>query len=250
MSGHSKWSSIKHRKGAQDAKRGKMFTKLIREITIAARIGGGDISANPRLRSAVLAAKASSMPKDNIEKAIKKGTGDLEGESYEEILYEGYGPENVAIIVEAMTDNRNRTTASIRNAFNKTGGNLGTSNSVQYMFNRLGLIRIDKSLIKEDDLLEIVLEAGANDINAEDPESYEVITALTEFAKVQQDLEEKDLELSSAELSWVPQNRIEIDTLHKAEKVIRLIDMLEDDDDVQKVYSNFDITDEVLEQLS
>lgn len=249
MSGHSKWSTIKHRKGAQDAKRGKIFTKLIKEITIAARLGGGDIDANPRLRAAVANAKGQSMPKDNIERAIKKGTGDLEGSSYEEILYEGYGPSNVAIIVETMTDNRNRTIASVRSTFGKMGGNLGSSNSVQYMFDRFGLIYVEKSTIGEDELTEIVIEAGAEDINTSDPERYEVITAATDFAQVRGELEDKGVVMAEANLGWVPQNRVEIDDLKKAEQVMRLIDTLEDNDDVQSVFSNFDISDAVIEQM-
>ena len=171
MSGHSKWSTIKHKKAAQDAKRGKLFTKLIKEVTVAARVGGGDIDANPRLRTAVANARGQSMPMDNIMRAIKKATGEGEGDNYEEIVYEGYGPHNVAIIVEAMTDNRNRTIASIRYAFNKSGGSLGSTNSVQYMFDRLGQITIEKDKISEDALTEFILEAGAEDLNTEDPEN-------------------------------------------------------------------------------
>ncbi len=250
MSGHSKWSTIKHRKGAQDAKRGKIFTKLIKEITIAARLGGGDLLANPRLRAAVANAKGQRMPKDNIERAIKKGTGELDGENYEEIVYEGYGPNNVAVIVEAMTDNRNRTTSFVRSIFSKLGGNLGSTNSVQYMFDRLGLIYIDKSSIEEDDLTEIALEVGAEDIHTENPDQYEVVTSMTDFAQVQGDFENRGVEMNQASLSWVPQNRIEIDDVKKAEQVMKLIDLLEDNDDVQNVYSNFDISETVLAQMS
>lgn len=250
MSGHSKWSTIKHRKAAQDAKRGKVFTKIIKELTIAARLGGGDITANPRLRAAVANAKAQSMPKDNIERAIKKGTGELEGVNYEEIIYEGYGPHNVAVIVEVLTDNRNRTIAAVRHAFSKCGGNLGSTNSVQYMFDRLGLIYVPKSAIGEDELTEIILELGAEDIRTENPDEYEVVTNPSDFSTVRDGLEEKGVEIDRADIGWLPQNYIEIDDSKKAEQVMKLIDLLEDDDDIQNVYSNFDINDEVLAQLS
>ena len=249
MSGHSKWSTIKHRKAAQDAKRGKAFTKLIKELTIAARMGGSDLDANPRLRTAVANAKSQSMPKDNIDRAIKKGAGELDGVIFEEIIYEGYGPHNVAIIVEVMTDNRNRTIASVRHAFSKYNGNLGSANSVQYMFDRLGSIMIDKTVIEEDPLTELILEAGAEDINIEDPHAYQVITAPAEFDAVRSYLEEKEVVMLSAELIWNPQNRIEIDDSKKAEQVIKLIDFLEDDDDVKSVHSNFDISANVMAEL-
>ena len=190
------------------------------------------------------------MPKDNIDRAIKKGTGDLDGVNYEEIVYEGYGPHNVAIIVETMTDNRNRTTASVRHAFTKSGGNLGASNSVQYMFDRLGLIRVTKSVIGEDELTEMILEAGAEDLNSEDPDEYEIVTPPNDLSHVQRALEEKGLVMLQAEVAWVPQNQTEIDDLEKAEQVMRLIDQLEDDDDVQAVHSNFDISESVLAQMS
>lgn len=250
MSGHSKWSTIKHRKGAQDAKRGKIFTKLIKEITIAARLGGGDVEANPRLRAAVSNAKAQSMPKENIERAIKKGTGALDGVNYEEIVFEGYGPNNVALIVEAMTDNRNRTVASIRSTFSKLGGNLGATNSVQYMFAHVGQIYIDKSTIDEDQLMELIIDVGAEDMNTEDPERYEVMTSMADFGQVRGALEDQEIVMSAANIAWVPQNRVEIDDLKKAEQVMRLIEQLEDNDDVQNVYSNFDISDRVLSEIS
>ena len=249
MSGHSKWSTIKHRKAAQDAKRGKAFTKLIKELTIAARMGGGELDANPRLRTAVANAKSQSMPKDNIDRAIKKGAGELDGVIFEEIIYEGYGPHNVAIIVEVMTDNRNRSIASVRHAFNKCNGNLGAPNSVQYMFDRLGSIMIDKTVINEDELTELILDAGAEDINTEDPESFQIITATADFDTVRSYLEEKDVAMISAEVIWNPQNRVEIDDLKKAEQVIKLIDILEDDDDVNNVHSNFDISENVMAEL-
>ncbi len=250
MSGHSKWSTIKHRKGAQDAKRGKIFTKLIKEITIAARDGGGDPDANPRLRTAVSNAKAQSMPKDNIERAIKKGTGDLDGVNYEEIIFEGYGPNNVAVIVEVLTDNRNRSVSFVRSAFGKLGGNLGATNSVQYMFDRIGQLYIEKSVIDEDSLMELIIEIGAEDMNTDDPERYEVITAVSDFSQVRGALENKEIAMAEANLAWVPQNRVEIDNLKKAEQVMRLIDTLEDNEDVQDVYSNFDISDGVLAEMS
>ena len=250
MSGHSKWSTIKHRKGAQDAKRGKIFSKLIKELTIAARLGGNDPEANPRLRTAISNAKVQSMPKENIERAIKKGTGELDGVHFEEILFEGYGPHNVALIVESMTDNRNRTVSFVRSTFSKLGGNLGSTNSVQYMFDHIGQIYIDKSLIEEEKLVEVVLEVGAEDMNADNPEQYEVITAISDFAQVRNALEDQHITMAEANIAWVPQNRIEIDDLKKAEQVMRLFDQLEDNDDVQKIYSNFDISDRILVEMS
>ncbi len=249
MSGHSKWSTIKHRKAAQDAKKGKAFTKLIKELTIAARMGGSELDANPRLRTAVANAKSQSMPKDNIDRAIKKGAGELNGVVYEEIIYEGYGPHNVAIIVEVMTDNRNRTIASVRHSFSKCNGNLGSANSVQYMFDRMGSITIRKAVIDEDQLTELILEAGADDIYTQDPNFYQVITSPANFDNVRSYLEEKQVEMLSAEVIWNPQNRVEIEDSKKAEQVIKLIDMLEDDDDVKSVHSNFDISDKVMDQL-
>ncbi|MDP6655286.1 MAG: YebC/PmpR family DNA-binding transcriptional regulator [SAR324 cluster bacterium] len=249
MSGHSKWSTIKHRKAAQDAKRGKAFTKLIKELTIAARMGGSELDANPRLRTAVANAKSQSMPKDNIDRAIKKGAGELDGAIYEEIIYEGYGPHNVAIIVEVMTDNRNRTIASVRHAFSKCNGNLGSANSVQYMFDRIGSIMIEKTVIEEDLLTDLILEAGADDINTENPDAFQIITSPADFDTVRSYLEEKEVAMLSAEVIWNPQNRVEIDDSKKAEQVIKLIDILEDDEDVNSVHSNFDISDNVMAEL-
>ncbi|MDP6210310.1 MAG: YebC/PmpR family DNA-binding transcriptional regulator [SAR324 cluster bacterium] len=249
MSGHSKWSTIKHRKAAQDAKRGKAFTKLIKELTIAARMGGSELDANPRLRTAVANAKSQSMPKDNIDRAIKKGAGELDGAIYEEIIYEGYGPHNVAIIVEVMTDNRNRTIASVRHAFSKCNGNLGSANSVQYMFDRMGSIMIEKTVIEEDLLTDLILEAGADDINTENPDAFQIITSPADFDTVRSYLEEKEVAMLSAEVIWNPQNRVEIDDSKKAEQVIKLIDILEDDEDVNSVHSNFDISDNVMAEL-
>ena len=249
MSGHSKWSTIKHRKSAQDAKRGKVFTKLIKELTIAARLGGSDSDANPRLRTAIANAKNQSMPKDNIERAIKKGAGELDGLVYEEIIYEGYGPHNVAIIVEVMTDNRNRSIAFVRSSFRKFNGNLGSTNSVQYMFNRLGSITVDKSNINEEKLTEFVIEAGAEDINYNNPEVFHIITSPSDFDSVRSYLEDREVKMLNAELIWNPQTRIIIDDNKKAEQVIKLIDILEEDDDVQSVHSNFDISENVLAEL-
>ncbi|MDP6133427.1 MAG: YebC/PmpR family DNA-binding transcriptional regulator, partial [Candidatus Marinimicrobia bacterium] len=249
MSGHSKWSTIKHRKAAQDAKRGKAFTKLIKELTIAARMGGSELDANPRLRTAVANAKSQSMPKDNIDRAIKKGAGELDGAVYEEIIYEGYGPHNVAIIVEVMTDNRNRTIASVRHAFSKCNGNLGSANSVQYMFDRMGSIMIEKTVIEEDLLTDLILEAGADDIITENPDAFQIITSPADFDTVRSYLEEKEVTMLSAEVMWNPQNRVEIDDSKKAEQVIKLIDILEDDEDVNSVHSNFDISDNVMAEL-
>ena len=249
MSGHSKWSTIKHRKAAQDAKRGKIFTKLIKELTVAARIGGSELDANPRLRTAVANAKSQSMPKENIERAIKKGAGELDGTIYEEIIYEGYGPHNVALIVEAMTDNRNRTIASVRHAFSKCNGNLGSSNSVKYMFDRIGSILVKKNVIAEDLLTELVLESGADDIKTENPDVFEIITFPTDFDSVRNFLEKNDVAMLSAEIIWSPQNRVEIDDYKKAEQVIKLIEMLEDDDDVDSVHSNLEITETIMAKL-
>ena len=249
MSGHSKWSTIKHRKAAQDAKRGKVFTKLIKELTISARIGGSELEANPRLRTAVANAKNQSMPKENIERAIKKGAGELEGTIYEEIIYEGYGPHNVAMIVEAMTDNRNRTIASVRHAFSKCNGNLGSANSVKYMFDRLGSILINKNVIEEDLLTELILESDAEDIKTEDPNVFQVITSPPDFDLVRSYLEEKNISMVSANVIWIPQNRVEINDYKKAEQVIKLIEILEDDDDVNSVHSNFEISESVMEKI-
>ena len=249
MSGHSKWSTIKHKKSAQDAKKGKIFTKLIKELTIAARLGGSDSDSNPRLRTAIANAKNQSMPKDNIERAIKKGAGEIDSLVYEEIIYEGYGPHNVAIIVEVMTDNRNRSIAFVRSSFRKYNGNLGSANSVQYMFDRLGSITVDKSKIDEDKLTEFVIEAGGEDINTDNPELFQVITATCDFDSVRSFLEDRDVPMVNAGLMWNPQTRIVIEDSKKAEQVIKLIDILEEDDDVQSVHSNFDISENVLAEI-
>ena len=239
MSGHSKWATIKHAKGAADAKRGQLFTKFIKEISISARMGGGDPSSNPRLRTAILKARAANMPKDNIERAIKKGTGELGGSVYEEKIYEGYGPGGVAVLVEVLTDNNNRAAANVRNIFSKSGGNLGATGSVAYMFNRKGVIEYDAEVVKEDEIMEAGLEAGAEDI-AEDGGVITVTTDPTDFETVLEFLQNKGYESVSAGISMVPDTYSTLDA-DTTRKVLKLIDRLEEDDDVQNVYSNIDI---------
>jgi YebC/PmpR family DNA-binding regulatory protein len=248
VSGHSKWSTIKRKKGANDAKRGKIFTKLIKEITIAARMGGGDIDGNPRLRSAVTAAKGENMPKDNIDRAIKKGTGDLGGAIYEEILYEGYGPGGVAVLVETMTDNKNRTVADIRHYFGKSGGNLGESGCVGWMFDHKGTLSIAKDGMSEEDLMDIALEAGAEDVIVEE-DGFQIITSPEAFNDVVDNLEKANIKFSEASLSMIPKNSVEVLEEKTARSLLRLLENLEDHDDVQKVHANFDIADELMEQL-
>jgi YebC/PmpR family DNA-binding regulatory protein len=247
MSGHSKWANIKHKKGAADAKRGKVFTKLIKEITVAARMGGGDVNANPRLRSAVLAAKAENMPKDNMERAIKKGTGELEGVNYEESTYEGYGPAGAAVLVESLTDNKNRAVADIRHIFNKHGGNLGENGCVAWMFEKKGYLVVEKSAVDEDTLMEAALEAGAEDVR-EDGDNFEVITAPEDFEAVKEAIDAARIASLTAEVTMLPQNMAEL-AGKDAEKMIKLMDALDDCDDVQKVYTNADIPDDVVEAL-
>jgi len=247
MSGHSKWSSIKRKKGATDAKRGQVFTKLIKEITVAARIGGGDPEGNPRLRTAIAAAKADNMPKDNIERAIKKGTGELGGVTYEEFVYEGYGPGGAAVLVEAMTDNKNRTTAEVRHVFAKGSGNLGEAGCVAWMFDKKGYLVVEKGAVDEERLMEIALDAGAEDIQ-EDEKEFEVITSLQAFEAVKQALEGAGITYQLAELTMYPQSTVELDTKN-AEQMLRLMEQLEDLDDIQHVYANFDIPESVMEQL-
>lgn len=249
MSGHSKWSSIKHKKAAVDAKRGKVFTKLIREITVAAKMGGGDIMANPRLRLAVNQAKGQNMPNDTMNRAIQKGIGGNDGVEYEEIIYEGYGPNNVAVVIEALTDNRNRTASSIRSLFTKHNGNLGSSNSVQYMFERKGTFTIEKSAIDEDTLTEYVLDAGGDDIEDEG-DTYFVTCPMGAFDLVRTYLDEKKLPLVSSELQRMPENKVILDDKEKAEKVLNFLDLLEDDDDVQKVFSNVEIDESLMSELA
>ncbi len=246
MAGHSKWANIKHRKGAQDAKRGKIFTKLIKEITIAAKIGGGDLEANARLRLAVDKAKQANMPKDNIDRAIKKGTGDLDGVTYEEGTFEGYGPGGVAVIVEFMTDNRTRTVADVRHAFNKYGGSLGVSGSVAFMFDRKGQIIFTEDN-DFDTIFEAALEAGAEDVKDEDG-VIEVITDPAEFEAVRNALDEQGLKFQSAEVTMIPQNMNPVEG-KQAESLMKMIDVLEDNDDVQNVHANFDISDDEMERI-
>jgi YebC/PmpR family DNA-binding regulatory protein len=244
MSGHSKWSTIKHKKGAADAKRGKIFTKLIKEITVAARMGGGDPGANPRLRSAVLAAKNENMPKDNVERAIKKGTGDLEGVSYEELIYEGYGPGGAAVIVESLTDNKNRAVADIRHIFSKAGGNLGENGCVAWMFDKKGYIVVEKTAVDEEKLMETALEAGAEDVR-EDDGSFEIITAPEDFEAVKTAVDQAGIPCMDAEITMLPKTTMDL-AGKEAEQMIRMMDMLEDCDDVQKVYTNADIPEEMV----
>jgi len=249
MSGHSKWSTIKRKKGAIDSKRGKIFTKLIKEITLAARLGGGDIEGNARLRSAVLAAKEENMPKDNIDRAIKKGTGELGGGvAYEEITYEGYGPAGVAVIVEVMTDNKNRTVAEIRHIFSKHGGNLGENGCVAWMFDKKGSVVFDKKAVDEDTLMETALEAGADDVRDQETE-WEVITDPLTFEAVKKAIDQKGWKYLDSRVGLIPQNTVKLEG-GKAEQMMKLMEKLEDNDDVQNVYANFDISDEVMEKLS
>jgi len=247
MSGHSKWSSIKHKKAARDAKRGKLFTKLIKEINIAARLGGGDINANPRLRTAVTAAKQQSMPNDNIDRAIKKGTGALGGAQPEEITYEGYGPAGVAIIVEALTDNRNRFVAELRFIFSRHGGNLGETGCVAWMFKKKGLIAVEKTAADEDRLIEIALEAGADDVAA-GSDSFEIVTPPENYTAVREALEKAKIPIAHGEVSLTPENTVRVSG-HTAEQVLKLVEELEDHDDVQSVAANFDIDEEELAHL-
>ncbi len=249
MSGHSKWSTIKRKKGANDAKRGKIFTKLIKEITIAARMGGGDPAGNPRLRSAITAAKAENMPKDNIARAIKKGTGDLEGAVYEEILYEGYGPGGVAVLVETMTDNKNRTVADVRHFFAKSGGNLGESGCVAWMFDKKGTILIDKQGVDEEELMDIAIEAGAEDV-VEEETTFQILTAPEDFSEVVEILEKNSISFLEANIAMVPKNTVDVTEEKTARSLLKLLENLEDHDDVQKVHANFDIPDSLMEELS
>jgi len=245
MSGHSKWSSIKHKKGAADAKRGKIFTKLIKEITVAARMGGsGDPDANPRLRTAITAAKAENMPKDNIERAVKKGTGELEGVNYEESTYEGYGPGGAAVLIESLTDNKNRAVADIRHIFSKCGGNMGENGCVAWMFDKKGYIVVERSAVDEDTLMETALDAGAEDVR-EDGANFEVITAPEDFEAVKAAIDGAAIHCVSAEVTMLPQTTADLKG-KEAEQMVRLMDMLEDCDDVQQVYTNADIPEEMV----
>ncbi len=246
MSGHSKWANIKHKKGAMDAKRGKIFTKLIKELTVAARTGGGDPDANPRLRTAIATAKCENMPKENMERAIKKGTGELEGVNYEEISYEGYGPGGVAILIESLTDNKNRAVADIRHILSKHGGNLGENGCVGWMFTQKGYLLIDKKSADEESLMETSLDSGAEDIR-EDDENFEIITEPEDFENVKKAIEKAKIEYILAELTMLPSSFTELEG-NDAEKMIKLMDALEDCDDVQKVYTNADIRKNALSE--
>lgn len=247
MAGHSKWHNIMHRKGRQDAKKGKLFTKAAKEIIIAARAGGGDVDMNARLRSAIAAAKQVNLPKDKIENAIKKGTGEIEGENYEEVTYEGYGPGGVALLVECATDNRNRTVSEVRHAFTKHGGNLGENGSVSWMFDRKGVFTFPKDQAEEEQLMEIGLEAGAEDV-VDDGDAWTVHSAPEDFETLREAFEAAGLTAEEAETSMVPQNTIEVDA-DNGRKLMKLIEVLDELDDVQNVHGNFDIPDEVMAEL-
>lgn len=247
MSGHSKWASIKHKKAAADAKRGKVFTKLIREIMVAARVGGGDPETNPRLRTAINSARTANMPSDNIERAIKKGTGGIEGVTYEETQYEGYGPHGVAVYVHCLTDNKNRTASEIRNIFGKRGGSMAGAGSVSWIFEKKGLIIVPQSKASEEKLMEVALQAGAEDLSPSG-EKFEIVTDATSFETVKGALEQAKIIPESAELTYIPKSEVQL-TPDKARAVLGLIEALEDHDDVQNVYANFEIPDEVMKEL-
>jgi len=248
MSGHSKWASIKHKKGAADAKRGKVFTKLIREITVAAKFGGGDPTGNARLRAAIQAAKAENMPKDNIERAIKKGTGELEGISYEEVSYEAYGPGGVAVLIDCLTDNKNRTVADLKHAFDRHGGSIGTPGCVSWIFVKKGLIVFDQDKVKEEKILEIALDGGAEDVRQTGTQ-FEVVMEPVDFEKVKKAFDSASLPYNLAEITMIPQNTVRLEG-KKAEQMLNLMELLDDMDDISHVYANFDIPDEYFEARS
>jgi len=248
MAGHSKWANIKHRKGAEDAKRGKIFTKLTKEIIVAARMGGGDPNANPRLRAAIQSAKSNNLPKDKVERAIKKGTGELEGVNYEETNYEGYGPGGAAVLVESMTDNKNRAVSEIRHIFSKHGGKLGENGCVDWMFDKKGWIAVNKSNTDEETLMTVALDAGAEDIREEDRDNYEIITPPDAFEDVKAALSEAEIPYENDEVTMLPQSYINLSG-KEAEQMYRLMDALDDNDDVQKVYTNADIPEEVIAEM-
>lgn len=247
MSGHSKWASIKHKKGAADAKRGKLFSKIVKEIAVATRTSGGDPVTNPRLRVAISSAKTANMPNDNIQRAIKRGTGELPGITYEETSYEGYGPGGVAIMIDTMSDNKNRTTAEIRNILAKKGGNMSGTGSVAWQFQRKGLITIDKEKVAEDQLFTIVIEAGAEDLKAEG-DMYEITTTPETFEEIKNILNEKNIPINLAEITSLPSSTVKITDEATARKILALMEALEEHDDVQHVYANFDIPDEIIDQ--
>jgi YebC/PmpR family DNA-binding regulatory protein len=244
MSGHSKWATTKHKKAATDAKRGKIFTKLAKEITVAAKLGGGDPNGNPRLRTAIAKAKAVSLPAENIKRAIQKGTGELPGVSYEEVMYEGYGPAGVAVIVDVMTDNRNRTVSEIRNIFSKAGGNMGEAGCVAWMFHKKGYLVVNRTKVDEDKLMTLALDSGAEDMQTED-ENFVVTTPPNDFEKVKKALEDGGVVPDVAEITMIPQTYVKLDG-KEAQQMLRLVEALEDNDDVQNVYANFDIPDEIM----
>lgn len=248
MSGHNKWSTIKHRKGAQDAKRGKIFTKISKELTVAARLGGGDPDGNPRLRLAIQQARAAAMTRDTVERAIKKGTGDLEAEQIQELMYEGYGPGGVAFMVSCATDNVHRTSAEVRNVLEKSGGNLAKTGAVAFIFNKRGMIRYEASKYSEDQVMEVALEAGAEDVVTEG-DHVVVYTEPTTFHAVKDGLDKAGLESVAAELTMIPSNTVQCKDKETAQKVLKLVDKLEDNDDVQNVWGNFEIPDEIMASL-
>ncbi|MDP3920307.1 MAG: YebC/PmpR family DNA-binding transcriptional regulator [Candidatus Omnitrophota bacterium] len=248
MSGHSKWASIKHKKGAVDAKRGKVFTKIIRELTAAAKMGGGDPDTNPRLRTAIQTAKAANMPAENIERGIKKGTGELEGVTFEEVSYEGYGPQGVAVLVKCLTDNKNRSAAEIRSIFNKTDGSMAGAGSVAWLFEKKGFIVVAKDKATEEQLMEVAVGAGAEDLGA-DGSAFEIMTPPHDFEAVREAMEKANIPMLSAEVTMIPKTEVSV-TANSARNVIKLIETLEDHDDVQNVYSNCDIPEEVMKEVS
>jgi YebC/PmpR family DNA-binding regulatory protein len=248
MAGHSKWANIKHRKAAQDAKKGKVFTKIAKELTVAAKIGGGDPEMNPRLRVALDKARAANMPKDNVERAIKKGTGDGSESNYEQVNYEGYGPGGVAILIQTLTDNRNRTVSEVRSTLTKRGGSMGEAGSVAWIFEQKGIIQVKKDVVDEDTIMMIAIDAGAEDISVED-DIYEIICEPKEYWAVKEALEENGIEMLHSEITMKPQNTVPLGK-EDAEKLMKLIEYLEDLDDVQEVFANFDIDDEVMEELN
>lgn len=248
MSGHNKWSTIKHKKGAVDAKRGKVFSKIIKEISIAARMGGGDADGNPRLRTALNAARMANMPKENVERAVKRGTGELEGVNYEEITYEGYGTGGVAVLVEALTDNKNRTVAEIRHIFDKYNGNLGETGCVNWIFLKKGMVVIPAQGLTEDEVMELAIENGAQDVKKEG-DTFEITTDPVDLEPVRKAVEEKGWKIELYELTMIPQNTVKLDG-KKAEQMLKMMDTLDDHEDLQKVYANFDISDEEMMKLS
>lgn len=249
MSGHSKWSTIRRKKEKVDARRGRIFTRLIKEITVAAREGGGDPDANPRLRTAIVAAKAENMPQGNIERAIKKGTGELPGTRYEETHFEGYGPKGVAILIEALTDNKNRTTADVRRILTKYGGSMGETGSVTWIFHQKGLVHIEKDDVDEDRLLEVSLDGGAEDVSLQG-NIYEITTDPSKFESVKESLEKENFKILKAEVTKAPQSTVQIKDKKNAEKILGLMEALEEQEDVQNIYSNFDIPDEIIDQIA